>query len=97
NPAEFEGVLESFLKGTEFANYDNYHVIARNCYGQLFLWGERTGASLEIAPHLNWILTDQGNESEIAKGEANSAIQSFFGFQNLEYIDLNANSKPLFP
>ncbi|WP_415674755.1 GAD-like domain-containing protein, partial [Vibrio neptunius] len=97
NPAEFEDVLESFLKGTEFADYDNYHVIARNCYGQLFLWGERTGASLDIAPHLNWILTDQGNESEIAKGEANSAIQSFFGFQNLEYIDLNASSKPLFP
>ncbi|WP_240478221.1 GAD-like domain-containing protein [Vibrio neptunius] len=33
NPAEFEDVLECFLKGTEFANYDNYHVIARSAYG----------------------------------------------------------------
>ncbi|WP_338123993.1 GAD-like domain-containing protein [Vibrio neptunius] len=97
NPAEFEDVLESFLDGTEFADSDNYHVIARNCYGQLYLWGERTGASLEIAPHLNWILTNQGNESEIAKGEANSAIQSFFGFQDQEYKDIKASSKPLFP
>ncbi|WP_236800058.1 GAD-like domain-containing protein [Aliivibrio fischeri] len=39
NPSDFEDVLESFLEGTEFADYDNYHVIARSAYGELFLWG----------------------------------------------------------
>ncbi|WP_425628489.1 hypothetical protein [Vibrio neptunius] len=27
NPAEFEDVLESFLKDRSFADYDDYHVI----------------------------------------------------------------------
>lgn len=97
NPAEFEDVLESFLDDTEFAHYDNYHVIARSAYGQLYLWGERTGASLDIATHLNWIMTNQGHTKDISKGDANIAIQSFFGFQDKEYIDVEVSSKPLFP
>ncbi|MCR9771583.1 GAD-like domain-containing protein [Vibrio harveyi] len=97
NPAEFEDVLESFLDDTEFAHYDNYHVIARSAYGQLYLWGERTGASLDIATHLNWIMTNQGHAKDISKGDANIAIQSFFGFQDKEYIDVEVSSKPLFP
>ncbi len=97
NPAEFEDVLESFLDDTEFAHYDNYHVIARSAYGQLYLWGKRTGASLDIATHLNWIMTNQGHAKDISKGDANIAIQSFFGFQDKEYIDVEVSSKPLFP
>ncbi|NRB69563.1 MAG: DUF1851 domain-containing protein [Vibrio sp.] len=97
NPAEFEDVLESFLKDTEFADYDNYHVIARNCYGQLYLWGERTGHSLSVIPYLNWIKTVNGNEIDISVGKANSAIQRFLGFKELEDVDIKSNSIPLFP
>ena len=97
NPSEFEDIVDAYLDGTEFQDYDNYHVIARGAYGQLYLWGERTGYSLEITPHLNWIETVGGDEEKIAQGEADIAMQSFFGFQEVSDLDIENNSKPLFP
>ena len=97
NPAEFEEVLDAFLDNTSFDEYDNYHVIARNAYGELYLWGERTGYSLAIKPHLNWIKTCQGDENEIAQGDSDDAIQAFIGFREPENVDVKNNSKPLFP
>ncbi|MET2898336.1 GAD-like domain-containing protein [Vibrio rotiferianus] len=97
NPSEFEDIVDAYLDRTEFQDYDNYHVIARGAYGQLYLWGERTGYSLEITPHLNWIETVGGDEEKIAQGEEDIAIQSFFGFQEVSDLDIENNSKPLFP
>jgi len=48
NPQEYEGVVASWLTGTEFENYDTYHLIARGAFGDLYLWGEKTGFSLRI-------------------------------------------------
>ncbi|WP_246616302.1 GAD-like domain-containing protein [Shewanella sairae] len=97
NPAEFEDVLESFLEGTEFADYDNYHVIARSAYGELYLWGEKTGYSLSIIPHLNWIKTNKGSEGDIANSKANEAIQHFFAIRKVKTIDELVGSSSLFP
>ncbi|MBN3495699.1 GAD-like domain-containing protein [Vibrio neptunius] len=97
NPAEFEDVLESFLKDTEFADYDDYHVIARNAYGDLYLWGERTGESLEILPALNWIIIGEGDENQISQGSENAVIGRFFGFQEVDDVDMDTESIPLFP
>lgn len=97
NPAEFEDVLEIFLAETDFADYDNYHVIARSAYGKLYLWGERTGDSLEIIPHLNWIETNIGKEEDIKNGESDLAIQYFFSNRDPKYVDIESKSKPLFP
>lgn len=97
NPAEFEDVLDALLDGTDLANYDNYHVIARSAYGELYLWGENSGHSLTIKPYLNWVKTSVGDEKEIKAGQANAAIQSFFGFKKTDDVDIEANSKPLFP
>ena len=97
NPAEFEDVIELFLEGTEFSDYDNYYVIARNAYGELYLWGERTGVSLEIVPALNLIVTEKGDENKISQGAADTAIRRFFGFQEPDDVDIEAELKPLFP
>ena len=96
DPSEFDDVVDSFLEGTGFDVYDNYHVIARSAYGELFLWGERTGQSLSIIPHLNWIKTAQGDEADIKNGQENRAIQCFIGFQQVSHIDIENNSKPIF-
>ncbi|MFR0675022.1 GAD-like domain-containing protein [Enterobacterales bacterium AW_CKDN230030176-1A_HGKHYDSX7] len=48
NPAEYEGVVRSWLEGTAFESRDTYHVIARTAFGCLYLWGEKTGYSLTI-------------------------------------------------
>lgn len=53
NPQEYDGAVASWLEGTEFETTDNYHVIARSAFGDLYLWGEATGASLKITSILS--------------------------------------------
>ncbi|KPX41960.1 GAD-like domain-containing protein [Pseudomonas ficuserectae] len=48
NPQEYEGVVASWLEGTELEKRDTYHLIARGAFGDLYLWGEKTGFSLKI-------------------------------------------------
>jgi hypothetical protein len=97
NPADYDDVLERFLEPTDFPEHDTYHVIARDAWGDLYLWGERTGDSLAITPRFNWMRTKQGDAKDIAKGEANKCIELFFAFQ--EAIDKETqdeDDKPMF-
>lgn len=48
NPQEYEEVVASWIQGTKFETLDTYHLIARSAFGDLYLWGEKTGASLNI-------------------------------------------------
>ncbi|GBH17392.1 Uncharacterized protein KPSA3_03359 [Pseudomonas syringae pv. actinidiae] len=48
NPQEYEGVVASWIEGTELEKRDTYHLIARGAFGDLYLWGEKTGFSLKI-------------------------------------------------
>ncbi|NRB69562.1 MAG: DUF1851 domain-containing protein [Vibrio sp.] len=97
NPAEFEDVLESFLKDTEFADYDDYHVIARSAYGELYLWGERTGDSLNIVPHLNWIKTRKGKERDIKIGKSDFSVQRLFAVLSPSSADIESGETLIFP
>jgi len=53
NPQDYDSVVESWLEGTKLANVDKYHVIARSAFGDLYLWGETSGASLKITSILS--------------------------------------------
>lgn len=53
NPQDYDDVVESWLKGTELERFDNYHVVARSAFGDLYLWGEASGASLKITSILS--------------------------------------------
>ncbi|AMB83940.1 glutamyl-tRNA amidotransferase [Pseudomonas agarici] len=48
NPQEYEGVVASWIEGTELEKRDTYHLIARGAFGDVYLWGEKTGFSLKI-------------------------------------------------
>lgn len=97
NPADYADILDRFLDDTLFPDIDTYHVIARNAWGELYLWGEKTGNSLYISPYLNWILTKKSKEKDIQKGLADKQIESFFGFKKVNGVDLNGeDDKPLF-
>lgn len=97
NPADFDDVLDTFLVGTGFEKYDNYHVIARSVYGELYLWGERTGYSLVIKPSFNWIKTKKCHALDIEKGRADLVMQRFFAVLEPSSVDMELKSKPLFP
>lgn len=50
DPDAWEPVLDAWIGDTPFMSSDAYHVIARSAFGELFLWGEKTGFSLSISP-----------------------------------------------
>lgn len=76
NPQEYEPVLDAWIGETPFMENDAYHIIARSAFGELYLWGEKTGNSLNIfAPGAYCIpLSDK-----VAKKDINFAMQLFFG------------------
>ncbi|MGP5010219.1 GAD-like domain-containing protein [Psychrobacter glacincola] len=96
NPADYEEDLTTWL-GDEVMRQDNYYVIARSGFGELYVWGEKSGFTFEITPTLGWIYQKKGNAKEIAYGKSNQELAMFFGFKQIKYTDMEDNNgKPLF-
>jgi hypothetical protein len=57
NPDEYECIVSVWLNGTEHSTHDKYHLIARSAFGDLYFWGEKTGASLKITSILSRFVT----------------------------------------
>ena len=55
NPAEYHEVLQAWLEGTEFERrekngLDQYYVIGRSAFGDLYILGGISGQSIDINP-----------------------------------------------
>jgi hypothetical protein len=74
NPQEYEGVVASWLEETNLQPADTYHLIGRGAFGNLYLWGERTGASLYITSQLSRYAV---HESIYTGDQMNKGFQSF--------------------
>lgn len=48
DPDEWRSCFDEWLEPVELPVHDNYHVVARNAFGNLECWGERTGPSLAL-------------------------------------------------
>jgi len=48
NPEDYEELVDMLLEGTELAEQDRFHVLAKGAFGRLYLWGEATAGSLTI-------------------------------------------------
>lgn len=53
NPQEYDGVVASWIEGTKIEKRDVYHLIARSAFGDLYIWGEKTGFALKITSVLS--------------------------------------------
>jgi hypothetical protein len=74
NPQEYEGVVASWIEGTYLQGRDTYHLIARSAFGDLYLWGEKTGFSLKITSVLSRCVI---HNFEINCEELNRELQDF--------------------
>ncbi|MGJ7549653.1 GAD-like domain-containing protein [Pseudomonas alloputida] len=91
NPQEYDGVVASWLEHTELKDRDNYHVIARSGFGELYLWGEKTGASLKITS----ILSRYSVHKSIYVGDKmNKGIQAFMVAKRIHTNDYGDLFKP---
>lgn len=84
NPQEYEPVLEAWIGETQFMEEDAYHIIARSAFGDLYFWGEKNGACLEIsAPDSLCIY----QPSTMVGERMNFGVQAFFGSLFPDEID----------
>ncbi|MBD8570994.1 DUF1851 domain-containing protein [Pseudomonas syringae] len=91
NPQEYEGVVASWLEGTKFEKRDTYHLIARGAFGDLYLWGEKTGFSLKITSVFSRCVI---HDFEITTEEMNRELQGFLLSRNVDSNDLEDLFKP---
>ncbi|TRN85028.1 DUF1851 domain-containing protein [Pseudomonas syringae] len=91
NPQEYEGVTASWIQGTEFENQDTYHLIARSAFGELYFWGEETGASLKITSIFSRCTTFV---SSLPKDQMDKRFQNFLLSAEVEYNDFDDLFQP---
>ena len=90
NPKDYEDILEQRLRGTPFEDRNDLSVIARNAFGELYVWAKGKGKILGIEPNLNTISyfspTDKENLSE---DEENEEMQEFWSGQQKQFLDID--------
>ncbi|WP_137940316.1 GAD-like domain-containing protein [Chitinivorax sp. B] len=97
NPQEYEPVLEAWIGEMPFMEQDAYHVIARGAFGDLYLWGERTGPSLTISPASASAFPNHTYQHQVQIGNSNTVIQHWLCACNPALMDWSdMNSQPLF-
>ncbi len=96
DPEEWDDALDAWIGDTEFMEVDAYHVIGRSAFGDLYLWGERTGHSIHINTPWGMIFPNF-NPSQFKEDGPDLALQLFFSSKDREYFELNdIHDKPLF-
>ncbi|CAI3807394.1 hypothetical protein GLGCALEP_04637 [Pseudomonas sp. MM221] len=90
NPQEYEGVVASWIDGTNLATRDTYHLIARSAFGDLYLFGERTGFSLKIVAHLAHYA---GKDRKISNLDKH--VQNFFVMRDRDIDDFDNLFNPI--
>ena len=91
NPQEYDGVVSSWIERTTFEERDTYHLIARSAFGDLYLWGEKTGASLKITS----VLSRYTTHTSIFTGEQmDKGLRNFLLSREVDSNDYGDLFKP---
>jgi hypothetical protein len=100
NPDDYEPALNAWFGDLPMMKEDNYYVIARNAFGELYLWGTRTGARYELMdPHRGWLYNKNNirEERDFLDGKADLRFSIFLALKHPHYEDsTDKNGKPLF-
>lgn len=96
DPDQYEPALEAWIGDTPLMEKDAYYVIARSGFGDLFLWGTRTGRSLRIRSLWGMIFPKDDAEA-VKAGRGNELVESFVAFQQKADLDQKDDTgQPLF-
>ncbi|GBH13441.1 Uncharacterized protein KPSA1_06930 [Pseudomonas syringae pv. actinidiae] len=75
DPQDYDDLLKNSLAGIEAFNSDNYHVIARSAFGELYVWGEKSGYSLSITSYMSRYST---RNSTFTGSKSDLGVKVFF-------------------
>ena len=91
NPQDYEGIVSSWSGGAILEQRDTYHLIARSAFGDLYFWGEKTGASLTITSIVSCYTT---HTSTLTEEQMDKRLQNFLLSTEVEYNDFDNLFKP---
>ncbi|UBM27741.1 DUF1851 domain-containing protein [Pseudomonas sp. p1(2021b)] len=91
NPQEYDAVVSYWIAGTTLDSYDNYHLIARSAFGDLYLWGEKSGFSLKITSISSRYVF---HKTDFTKEQLNTELQGFILSRKVDSNDFNDLFKP---
>ena len=96
NPDEYEPALEAWIGDTPFMETDAYYVIARSAFGELFLWGTKSGQSLDVKS-LWGMMFPRDNSERVAQGKSDRLVRSFIVSMDKKRLEQKDDlDKPLF-
>jgi hypothetical protein len=96
DPDAYKEALDRMLQGTEFAETDNYHVIARSAFGSLYAWGERYQRTITVSSLAGGVVA---LKNQLRKRDPNpdTAVGVLFGTAIPQYFDFKDRAGvPLF-
>jgi len=90
NPDDYKHLLDMWLAGTDIEGIDNYHVIARNAFGELYAWGEKYNRKIVVSCCTGAIIALK-NQLQKPNKNPDIAIQTFFAMFEKETYDLESD------
>jgi len=86
NPQEYEAVVASWIENTALEALDTFHLVARSAFGDLYLFGKKTGFSLSIdAPVSRYSISNQN----ISPPDTDREVQNFLLTFEKDYNDFD--------
>ena len=85
NPAEYDFFISDWLADSGINQHDQFHVIAKSAFGDLYLWQEKTGSRLTICSVYARYSLRKASSAPI---NSDISVQSFFASKKPENNDL---------
>lgn len=88
NPADYREVLVTWMSGKPFAESDQYHAVRMDCFGNIRIWGIRTGHIYDIDVGFHAVFDhERDNSGKIKDGRSDRMIESLiFGVSPQDVI-----------
>lgn len=96
NPDDYEDLVDEWLNDSPLEQIDAFHVIARSAFGNLYLWGQKTGASVTVCCSVHSIIC-LGSNLKRKLDDPDFYARTFFSNKSPEDCDLDDEfATPLF-
>lgn len=92
NPTDYEEVMDEWVGDTSIVEEDACYVIARNGFGDLYLWGENTGYNYKINTRMGWILPRRKGKKHIDSKRIDDAFGTFLAYKEAVEMDTKDNN-----
>lgn len=92
NPDDYQATLDDWLRETPLPAIDKLHVFARTAFGKLYVWGERSGASVVVVPASHGIVCLK-NEVQRTVNDPDFSMACFFSGSDLNDFDMKDSAR----